>query len=43
MSAKKILVIEDDPDIMTILKAQLVLDKFDVQGAATGEEGLEMF
>lgn len=43
MSVKKILVIEDDPDIMTILKAQLILDKFEVQGASTGEEGLELF
>ena len=43
MSSRKILVIEDDPDILNVLDAQLTLDKFDVKCASCGKEGLDIF
>jgi len=36
----RILVVEDEPDVMKILKARLVYNKFDVIEAVTGEEAL---
>ncbi|HID96591.1 MAG TPA: response regulator transcription factor [Thermodesulfobacteriaceae bacterium] len=41
MDARRILVIEDDEDILTVLKDQLELDGFEVAGAGTGQEGLK--
>lgn len=40
---KKILVIEDDADILTILKDQLELDGYDVACASSGEKGYALF
>ncbi len=40
---EKILVIEDDADIMTILKDQLELDGYKVACASTGKSGLALF
>ncbi len=40
---EKILVIEDDADIMTILKDQLELDGYKVACASTGKAGLALF
>ncbi len=42
-ASKKILVIEDDADILTILKDQLELDGYDVACASSGEEGYALF
>jgi len=38
----KILIIEDDRDILLILKDQLELDGFEVYGAETAQEGLKL-
>jgi len=38
----KILIIEDDSDILLILKEQLELDGFEVYGAETAEKGLKL-
>ncbi len=43
MDQKKVLVVEDDVDIMTILQAQLKLDKYEVRGAESGKDGLDLF
>ncbi len=43
MVAAKILVIEDDQDIRTVLMDQLRLDGFETVGASTGREVLENF
>ena len=43
MTAIKILVIEDDEDILTVLCDQLELDGYDVVKARSGEEGLKGF
>lgn len=43
MENKKVLVVEDDIDIMTILQAQLKLDKYEVKGADCGQKGLDVF
>ncbi len=40
MGKSKILIIEDDSDILLILKEQLKLDGFEVYGAETAEKGL---
>jgi two-component system alkaline phosphatase synthesis response regulator PhoP/OmpR family response regulator RpaB len=41
--AKKILVVEDDQDIRTVLVDQLELDGYKVSGVGTGREALEEF
>ena len=38
-----ILVVDDDPDILTILKDNLTLDGYQVTTAATGKEALAVF
>ena len=44
MSAQaKILLVEDDPDILTILQDQLVLDGYEVETATAGKKALEVF
>ena len=43
MEQKRVLVVEDDVDIMIILKAQLKLDKYEVKGADCGKKGLDIF
>lgn len=43
MNQKTILVIEDDKDILTILKDQLELDGFSVAGASMGDQGIKLF
>ena len=43
MGKKKILIVEDDKDILTILRDQLELDNYEVKGAITGEEALKLF
>ncbi len=40
IGSKKILVIEDDPDIRMVLKGQLDMDGYEVYEAETGREGL---
>ncbi|MFH1749988.1 MAG: response regulator [bacterium] len=40
--AKKILVVEDDKDIRTVLVKKLKLEKFSVSEAKNGKEGLEI-
>lgn len=42
MDKNRILVIEDDKDILTVLIGQLKLDGFEVQGALTGKKGIEI-
>ncbi len=42
MGKSKILIIEDDSDILLILKEQLELDGFEVYGAETAEKGLKL-
>ncbi len=42
MNKNRILVIEDDKDILTVLTGQFKLDGFEVQGALTGKKGLEI-
>ncbi len=39
---RKILVIEDEPDIIRGLKDALAFEGFDVEGASTGEEGVRL-
>ena len=41
MNKTSILIIEDDEDILTILKDQFALDGFSVQGVTTAEEGIK--
>ena len=43
MEKTKILIIEDDPDILRILKDQFELDGYEVETASNGVEGLEKF
>ncbi len=43
MASNKILVIEDDEDILTVLCDQLELDGYEVMKARSGEEGLRNF
>lgn len=43
MPRAKILIIEDDRDILLILKDQLELDDFEVFGAETAQKGLKIF
>jgi len=38
---KKILLVDDHPDIVKVVKARLEFNHFDVMTALTGEEGLE--
>ncbi len=42
MPSAKILVVEDDPDIRTVLMDQLSLDGYDAIGASTGREALDL-
>ena len=42
MEGTVILIVEDDPDILTVLKDQLEMDGYRAFGASTGEEGLAM-
>jgi two-component system KDP operon response regulator KdpE len=42
MSAGKILVVDDDPQIRRVMKATLVSHGYEVMEARTGEEGLEL-
>ena len=42
MSAGKILVVDDDPQIRRVMKATLVSQGYEVMEARTGEEGLEL-
>jgi DNA-binding response OmpR family regulator len=39
---KKILLIEDDPFLSSLLKARFIKDGFDITHAATGDEGVKM-
>ncbi|MBI3543836.1 MAG: response regulator transcription factor [Deltaproteobacteria bacterium] len=41
MACKKILVVEDDPDIRSMISLALEIEGYDVVGAANGKEGLE--
>jgi len=41
MSSARILVVEDDPDIRTVLMDQLTLDGYDAVGASTGKDALK--
>ncbi len=43
MNQRKILIVEDDQDILTILKEQLKLDGYEVEGATTGKNALKLF
>lgn len=43
MTAFHVLVVDDDPDILTIIKDNLVLDSYLVTTAATGKEALDRF
>lgn len=43
MQGDRILVVDDDPDILRILKDNLELDGYEVSTAATGKEALEIF
>ena len=43
MSAGKVLVVDDDPQIRRVMKATLVGHSYEVLEARTGEEALEMF
>ena len=43
METPRILVIDDDPDILVILKDNLELDGYGVDTASNGKEALEMF
>ena len=43
MSAGKILVVDDDPQIRRVMKATLVGHSYEVLEARTGEDALEMF
>ncbi|WP_457572032.1 response regulator transcription factor [Desulfovulcanus sp.] len=43
MRKPTILIIEDDKDILTILRDQLVMDNFKVLEATSGEEGARLF
>ncbi len=42
VESKKILVIEDDPDIRMILKGQLEMDGYEVYDAETGSDGITL-
>jgi DNA-binding response OmpR family regulator len=39
---KKILVVDDEPDILTLVKARLMANNYEVLTAATGNEGLNL-
>lgn len=43
MEAKKILVIDDEPQITRVLKGSLIAHRYDVRTAADGESGLDLF
>ncbi len=43
MTSSKILVVEDEKDLRTVLLDQLELDGFEVIGAETGKDALEIF
>ena len=43
MSAGKVLVVDDDPQIRRVMKATLVGHSYEVLEARTGEDALEMF
>ena len=42
MEERVILIVEDDPDIQTVLRDQLEMDGYRAFGASTGEEGLAL-
>ena len=42
MSAERVLVVDDDPDIVHFVRVNLELEGFEVETASEGQEGLDM-
>ena len=42
MSAQRVLVVDDDPDIVHFVRVNLELEGFEVETAADGQEGLDV-